>query len=547
MTDAHDVLVLGTGVPEAVLSAALSRAGRRVLHVDTHDYYGADWASLTLTELLAWGEQHGAHVAFPRDAHLPDALARLDRHYSLSVRPALLPAHGPMIEALVRSNVAAYATFRLLDRVGVYDAAAQRVDRVPSSKSEIFRHKHISLADKRRLMRFLERALGAPAASTAPPEPLAHTLDALQLDARLQRAVQYGVCLAWNGEETTDTALARTRHALAGLGRYGDAAFLVGQYGGAGELAQGFCRASAVQGATFVLGHGIQSLTRVGDRWELRLDGVDETFSAAQLACSAEARAAATGDAAPIVAPLAYEHLGIVVADAPIDWVRLGEEPATLETALLVLPPGSVAGVDNAVMVLMQGEGTFSCPKGQYVYYLVTHAPHSDASRLQGAVDVLMQLLEPAEQAREPGAGEDAQPATPTHAAPVPLVTLFHARPIYDRAEVPQTTPASVVDTSVACPYGTQRSSLFLEPRGPFQRIPNPAETLDLAVEQAEHAFWRLYTPAARDAALDAAAARRQHHDPAEYQGRGGAEPDLTRAPPHADVEFLAPRDEEDS
>ena len=54
MSDHYDVLVLGTGVRESVLSAALSRAGKRVLHVDPHTYYGNEWASLTLSELSQW-------------------------------------------------------------------------------------------------------------------------------------------------------------------------------------------------------------------------------------------------------------------------------------------------------------------------------------------------------------------------------------------------------------------------------------------------------------------------------------------------------------
>ena len=76
--------------------------------------------------------------------------------------------------------------------------------------------------------------------------------------------------------------------------------------------------------------------------------------------------------------------------------------------------------------------------------------------------------------------------------------------------------------------------------------MPNLTETLDLAVEQAEEAFWQLYTPEAREAALSVAAARRQFHDPADYQGRGGAEPDITKAPPRTDVEFFAPREDDD-
>ncbi|XP_075888216.1 rab proteins geranylgeranyltransferase component A 1 isoform X2 [Nelusetta ayraudi] len=49
-----DVVILGTGLAESVVSAALSRVGQRVLHVDRRSYYAADWASFTFNGLLTW-------------------------------------------------------------------------------------------------------------------------------------------------------------------------------------------------------------------------------------------------------------------------------------------------------------------------------------------------------------------------------------------------------------------------------------------------------------------------------------------------------------
>ena len=36
----YDVVLSGTGVAQSILAAALARAGKRVLHIDAHDYYG---------------------------------------------------------------------------------------------------------------------------------------------------------------------------------------------------------------------------------------------------------------------------------------------------------------------------------------------------------------------------------------------------------------------------------------------------------------------------------------------------------------------------
>ncbi|QRW15741.1 Rab proteins geranylgeranyltransferase component A [Rhizoctonia solani] len=62
--------------------------------------------------------------------------------------------------------------------------------------------------------------------------------------------------------DQTLPALVRTRTYLRSVGRYGPSPFLIGHYGGAGELAQGFCRTCAVQGGTYVLGRKVLEVTR---------------------------------------------------------------------------------------------------------------------------------------------------------------------------------------------------------------------------------------------------------------------------------------------
>jgi len=47
----YDAIVLGTGLKECVMSGLLSTNGLKVLHLDRNNYYGADGASLNLTNL----------------------------------------------------------------------------------------------------------------------------------------------------------------------------------------------------------------------------------------------------------------------------------------------------------------------------------------------------------------------------------------------------------------------------------------------------------------------------------------------------------------
>ncbi|KAG2179963.1 hypothetical protein INT43_003750 [Umbelopsis isabellina] len=49
-----DYIVLGTGLIESILAAAIAKSGRSVLHIDESNYYGGKWASHSFSDLLAW-------------------------------------------------------------------------------------------------------------------------------------------------------------------------------------------------------------------------------------------------------------------------------------------------------------------------------------------------------------------------------------------------------------------------------------------------------------------------------------------------------------
>ncbi|KAF0725562.1 hypothetical protein AaE_009692, partial [Aphanomyces astaci] len=53
-TTEYDVIVVGTGIVESIVAASLARAGQKVLHLDTNEYYGSDFASLPLHQFEEW-------------------------------------------------------------------------------------------------------------------------------------------------------------------------------------------------------------------------------------------------------------------------------------------------------------------------------------------------------------------------------------------------------------------------------------------------------------------------------------------------------------
>jgi RAB protein geranylgeranyltransferase component A len=73
LAQTFDLLVLGTGLQECLLAAAAARAGQRVLHLDSFDYYGGESAAFPLHLLPDVAKQHAAHSSPTGDKRL-DAL-----------------------------------------------------------------------------------------------------------------------------------------------------------------------------------------------------------------------------------------------------------------------------------------------------------------------------------------------------------------------------------------------------------------------------------------------------------------------------------------
>ncbi|XP_011501244.1 PREDICTED: rab proteins geranylgeranyltransferase component A 1 isoform X1 [Ceratosolen solmsi marchali] len=52
----YDVIVVGTGMTESIVAAAASRIGKRVLHLDSNEYYGGLWATFNFDGFQKWME-----------------------------------------------------------------------------------------------------------------------------------------------------------------------------------------------------------------------------------------------------------------------------------------------------------------------------------------------------------------------------------------------------------------------------------------------------------------------------------------------------------
>ncbi|KAI0075423.1 FAD/NAD(P)-binding domain-containing protein [Panus rudis PR-1116 ss-1] len=471
------------------LRSALSKAGYKVAHLDSNPYYGGDHASLTVDELIEWAnaKKQGTLASAYRSAQrrkfssitIKHSPIPKPRSFSISLTPTIIPSVGPLVDALVASGVSRYGGFKLLDKVAVYEGPS-RLQTVPTSKEDVFTSKDLSLIDRRRLMRFLTFAGGEYEQS---PELGGHENDAFfsflrdifRLPDKVATAITYALAFCTSGSEPTIHALRRVHRYLHSSGRYGPSPFLVGHYGGLGEIAQGFCRAAAVHGATYVLGHAVTvaapirtevpqpAVRRDSDytRWSLTLQDISETFDCQVVVSDTDYLPTTTApNDSRIARCIAILNKPISFSKNKADKADTHEEAPIgniVDTALIVFPPSSVEGgsATTAVQALVSGEGSMSTPPGHWILHLTL--PGLNESGVEAEV-----ILQPYLQAVLALAG--SEPADP-------LLTLYYL----------ETSPGdslAVVADSLDSPEMkiSDRSCL--------------AETADSAALKGEETFW---------------------------------------------------------
>jgi hypothetical protein len=190
---------------------------------------------------------------------------------------------------------------------------------------------------------------------------------------------------------------------MRAAGRYGPSPFLVGHYGGTGEIAQGFCRAAAVSGAIYILGRRILSISDCappasdGDEpnnvtWsKVDIEDVpdplfcklviaspgmtgylppewDPTWVAAGTEGEEEAWSIARCIAI-IDFPISFSprESFVVEEGSGGDQPDLETPPPPIDTGILVFPPSSLPGgsTSRAATVLVTGESAMSAPRGK--------------------------------------------------------------------------------------------------------------------------------------------------------------------------------------
>jgi len=265
MEENYDVIVMGTGLKECILSGLLSVDGMKVLHLDRNGYYGGASASLQLNQLFE---------AYKKDA-TPRADLGASRDYNVDVVPKFIMSMGKLVKALLHTNVTRYLEFKAIG--GSYVFRSGKIHKVPSDETEALKSSLMGLLEKRRCAKFFVYAQ-----DYKPEDPKTHqgydltkmTMGELYSKFSLQPDtidfIGHAICLYLNDDYLTKPALEsviRMQLYFNSLSRYANAKspYLYPLYG-LGELPQGFARLSAIYGGTYMLNAPIERVVIEGGK-----------------------------------------------------------------------------------------------------------------------------------------------------------------------------------------------------------------------------------------------------------------------------------------
>jgi len=256
MDEEYDVIVLGTGLTECILSGVLSVDGKKVLHMDRNDYYGGESASLNLTQLFK---------KFKGGAKPNDALGK-DKDYNIDSIPKLMMASEDLVNILVHTDVTRYLEFKQIG--GSYVYRDKKIAKLPANESEAIYSPLMGLLEKNRARKFFKFVQNYNENDPKTQEeitlktPMKDVFSKFGLEQGTQDFIGHAMCLFLD-DSYKDRPFEESYRAMQlysnSLARWGKSPYIYPLYG-LGELPQGFARLSAIYGGTYMLNKPVEEI-----------------------------------------------------------------------------------------------------------------------------------------------------------------------------------------------------------------------------------------------------------------------------------------------
>ncbi|KAI1161454.1 GDP dissociation inhibitor-domain-containing protein [Nemania serpens] len=454
-----DAVICGTGLSQSLLALALSRSKKRILHVDTNDFYGEHEAALSLQEADVWAQTHTCpgitqqliseptstsdeNVDGANDAanSIPTELSSVNedrqgtartlsgidsslfknasvwkhpnaeaqglsfpRAYSLALAPQIIHTKSKLLSQLVSSKAYRQVEFLAVGSFFVYGTVGAEhgatLARIPSSREDVFAAQSIPSRSKRTLMKFLKFVI--------------------DYDADEQKSIWQGKADKPLSEylmdefkldgSLRDCVLALTLSLDANASVKDGLAAVHRHLTSTGLFGPGFCSVYPKWG-------GISEIAQVGCRAGAvgggiymldTLVSIQEPGSGGEISLklsndiSVQTTAFISSQQTCLAASETIARL-VAVVNSPLQslFQTLVEGAPTPAVAVVAFPPGSLSDTSQSasavpVYAVVHSSETGECPSGQCVVYLTMQATPQSAHVLGLALNALLQVVTP--------------------------------------------------------------------------------------------------------------------------------------------------------
>ncbi|KAI9902658.1 hypothetical protein N3K66_002010 [Trichothecium roseum] len=377
----YDVVVIGTGLTECILSGVLSVKGKKVLHIDRNDHYGGEAASVNLEALFkkygnfSEGEKPWEKYGRPND-------------WNIDLVPKFLMSSGELTNILVSTDVTRYLEFKQVTGSFVQQGAGSKatVAKVPSDAGEALKSPLMGIFEKRRMKSFIEWVGQFDAKDPATHKGLdmntctmKDIFDKFGLEATTKDFIGHAMALYLTDDYITSPgeaphAIERIRLYGNSVARYGKSPYIYPLYG-LGELPQGFARLSAIYGGTYMLNTNVDEVLYEGEK----AVGIKATMTGVET-MSFETKAKM------ILADPSYFPSKAKVAGHVLRAICILTHPLAgtndSDSAQIIIPQSQV-GRKNDIYIACVSSAHNVCPKGYYVAIVSTIAETSANHHLE--------------------------------------------------------------------------------------------------------------------------------------------------------------------
>lgn len=269
MNETYDAIVLGTGLKECILAGLLAKMeSRKILQIDKNSYYGAESASLNLTNL--W-----KHFKEKEGKQAPKEYGE-NRDWNVDLIPKFVMSDGDLVKLLFKTKVHHYLEWKAIDgtyvyqwdKGGLFSNAKGVIHKVPSNDKEALSSDLMGLFEKNRCRKFFQFIQDFDANNQKtwekvnPKGPFKDIISKFGLEPNTTDFIGHAVALYTNDnflEEESFKTIENIKLYMNSVGKYGESPFIYPIYGLSG-LAEGFSRLCALYGGTYMLNRDCEEI-----------------------------------------------------------------------------------------------------------------------------------------------------------------------------------------------------------------------------------------------------------------------------------------------